>query len=594
MISNTPLFEVKDARTGIPTVSVGGAHLHSAYDPVREAADAARRFDPKPGRPVIVLGFGLGYHVEALLSLLSERGDPHPEVLVYEWNPEMLRMAREVRGADGLISRVRLREVTSPEDLDGDTALVNAFDRRAEVFALPGLAKARPETHHRLWERLNRVRLRRRLARVRFRILVVSPIYGGSLSTSRYVAEAFRSLGHVVEFMDFSPYQHALSQADDVTSDPGYRNHLQNSLCRHLSELCVARCSDWKPDLVFALAQAPLSPEAFRAMREMKIPTAFWFVEDFRLFPYWKTVAPACDYFFTIQKGAFFDELRTVTSNRFEYLPQACAPRVHRPLDLSPEERQRYASDVSFVGAGYHNRQKFLLGLMHHGLKVWGTGWDLSSVLSRHLQEGGRWIETEEVVKIYNGSKINLNLHSSTYHEGVNPNGDFVNPRTFEIAAIGAFQLVDRRTLLGEAFEEDREVITFSDLRDVEAKVGHFLAHDEDRGAVAQAARRRALRDHTFERRLETALDWILEWDYPRFAARLEAQTPVEKLLEGAAGDAELTALLRKYEERGEVGFQDIVRDIRDKSGALDDTEMIFLLLDQLWQERVAPRSGPA
>ena len=38
---------------------------------------------------------------------------------------------------------------------------------------------------------------------------------------------------------------------------------------------------------------------------------------------------------------------------------------------------------------------------------------------------------------------INLNLHSAMQGRGVNREGDFVNPRTFEVAATGAFQVVD-------------------------------------------------------------------------------------------------------------------------------------------------------
>ena len=118
-------------------------------------------------------------------------------------------------------------------------------------------------------------------------------------------------------------------------------------------------------------------------------------------------------------------------------------------------------------------------------------------------------------------------------------------------------------------------------------KIDYYLNHPEERGAIVERARARAIRDHTFERRLEQALDMILTWDYPRFAHRLEGQTPVERLLEQANGDTELTALLHRYENRSEVGFQDIVRDIQTKGGDLNDTEMVFLLLDQLWQERV-------
>ena len=64
-------------------------------------------------------------------------------------------------------------------------------------------------------------------------------------------------------------------------------------------------------------------------------------------------------------------------------------------------------------------------------------------------------------MKIYNASKININLHSSLQTTDLVSRGDFVNPRTFELAAAGAFQLVDERSLLGELFGAD-ELATFT------------------------------------------------------------------------------------------------------------------------------------
>ena len=75
--------------------------------------------------------------------------------------------------------------------------------------------------------------------------------------------------------------------------------------------------------------------------------------------------------------------------------------------------------------------------------------------------------------------------HSSLNHEGVVPDGDFVNPRTFEIAACGGFQLVDRRSLLGELFEEG-ELELFGDLAELRGKIDHYLARPEERNRFAE------------------------------------------------------------------------------------------------------------
>ena len=85
----------------------------------------------------------------------------------------------------------------------------------------------------------------------------------------------------------------------------------------------------------------------------------------------------------------------------------------------------------------------------------------------------------EETVKIYNAGKINLNLHSSTFHYGINPEGDFVNPRTFEIAACKGFQLLDYRSDLINLFNVNEELIAFHSLDELKDQIEYFLKNPD-------------------------------------------------------------------------------------------------------------------
>jgi spore maturation protein CgeB len=84
-----------------------------------------------------------------------------------------------------------------------------------------------------------------------------------------------------------------------------------------------------------------------------------------------------------------------------------------------------------------------------------------------------------------------------------------VNPRTFDLAAAGAFQLVDVRGQLPEFFVPEEEVATFQTLAEARVKIDHYLAHEEDRRRVAEKGRERCLRDHTYCVRLTQALEII-------------------------------------------------------------------------------------
>ena len=138
---------------------------------------------------------------------------------------------------------------------------------------------------------------------------------------------------------------------------------------------------------------------------------------------------------------------------------------MHQPLDLTPAERAEFGSPVAFVGAGYRNRRMAFVPLLDLGLRIWGSEWERAGRLDAVVQRQAARVSTEDSVRVFNAAEVNLNLHSSTWVDGVDPRGDFVNPRTFEIAAAGAFQLVDRRALQPEAFVPAREVATFADAR---------------------------------------------------------------------------------------------------------------------------------
>jgi hypothetical protein len=67
--------------------------LHSKYDPRKEARRLVGEVDPKGLQGFLVLGFGMGYHLEELL----EPASPEAEVVVLERDPAVIRAAAELR-----------------------------------------------------------------------------------------------------------------------------------------------------------------------------------------------------------------------------------------------------------------------------------------------------------------------------------------------------------------------------------------------------------------------------------------------------------------------------------------------------------------
>ncbi|NOZ26200.1 MAG: glycosyltransferase [Nitrospirae bacterium] len=554
------------SREGLPSIRAGSITLHSLYDPLKEAESWIEHYRERvDGAPEIcVLGFGLGYHVLELCRSTTA------DIVVFEPDMGILKAAFELMDLASVIPRVRFVTGTElPRLKKGFVVLEH----------IPSVT-LNPEYFKRMRYMLSVLgSIRRGL-----KIMVVGPIYGGSLPVAGYCAKALENLGHEVEFVDNSRYKDIFLSIDRITDNKAHQGQLKEMFVHFVSESVVARCGEFKPDLVFALAQAPLTGDSLQKLRDIKVPTAFWFIEDFRLMNYWQRIAPFYDYFFTIQKGEFFERLRQMGLRNFYYLPLAASVDTHRKATITEDEMKTYGSDISFVGAGYHNRRKLFEGLVDFDFKIWGNEWDLGSTLGRFIQRSGDRIGTEEIVKIFNATKININLHSSTYHNGVNPYGDFVNPRTFEIAACEGFQLVDYRSEMLALFKVGEELVCFEDLNDLRHKIRYYLHDPDKRMEIARKGNARVRKDHTYELRMEEMLDLVLSSGYELPPWHAEGEM-VDTLVGAAGADTTLGRYLARFSEKGSLGLDDIVEEIRRGDGTLSDIEKIFLFMDSIKQQ---------
>jgi spore maturation protein CgeB len=260
----------------------------------------------------------------------------------------------------------------------------------------------------------------------------------------------------------------------------------------------------------------------------------------------------------------------------------AADPAVHRPLVLADAEQAEYGADLSFVGAGYPNRRALLPRWLSKdwSFKLWGNEWEGAADLAPVLQRSGARIDTETCMKVFNASAINLNLHSWG-GDALDPQADFVNPRTFELAACGAFQLTDERALLPDLFT-DEEVVRFRRIEDVPALIRMWLNDSSGRRAIAENARQRVLRQHTYGHRMKELLAAIGLQQPDRVGAILRGDRNAGVLAARAESAPEFSAMLRRFPPGRRVELKDVAEGIRANGAgrALEREELLILLLD--------------
>ncbi len=554
--------------SGHPTLVVDGVLLHNRSDPRREAIYwAARQRELLAAGEVHtagVLGFGLGYHLEALASVWPGR------IVVVEPDRALLRTALATRDLRALLARVEIAPEPLPAetiaDWEGIVLLPHAPSMLREGVQLRALKE--------------RIAARAALRNLRLRILVVSPLAGGSYPITGYCARALAGLGHHVSVLDLAPFANGLQALPSFTPKKAARRQVDEAWGRFLGTGVLAAVEAAEPDLVLAMAQAPLDAAVLAEIGKRGALRALWFVEDHRLFDYWQHVVAGYDYFFAIQEGDFLAEAaRRCPGGHVAYLPCAADPGVHAPLVLTPAEREEFGAPVGFVGAGYRNRRIVFRSLLDLGLRIWGTEWGGAGQVESVVQRGGARISTEDSVRIFNATDVNLNLHSSTYVDGVEPRGDFVNPRTFELAAAGAFQLVDRRSLLPPLLAPGTEVATFGEAGELRDLVRHYLARPEERATLAAAARQRVLAEHTYRHRMERLLEAVCARDHDRLRSRPRAETVADVARE--EGETPLGGLLQKLPPTTPCTLDGVVHGLLNRQGDLSDPEAILLFMHQ-------------
>ncbi|HVN37867.1 MAG TPA: glycosyltransferase [Myxococcota bacterium] len=183
------------------------------------------------------------------------------------------------------------------------------------------------------------------------------------------------------------------------------------------------------------------------------------------------------------------------------YLPQACDRVLHRKLPLSDADRATYGCDITVAGNLYPWRAAMLGPLVGRDVKIWGpppSSWLEYPIAARHT---GRYVAGDEKCKAMLASRIVLNQNHYAEVAGT-------NKRTFEVAAIGAFQLTDTPAL-SDVFDPETEVSSFGTQKEMIEKIDYFLARPELCAEMAERARVRAHAQHTYEHRWVAHLETV-------------------------------------------------------------------------------------
>ena len=318
------------------------------------------------------------------------------------------------------------------------------------------------------------------------------------ITVTEYIERAIIKLGH--ELIPFDDRKHII---------PGrfrYKSRILNNLDLYLMNKRLMGCVSRKnPQLAIITGGNRTTARSLQRMKDSEIVTVLWTTDYPGKFENIQTTAPIYDHIFC--QGTEAIELLTMAGiHTAKWLPMACAPEYHHPVNLSDGDLKDYSCDIAFVGSKYPNRLKLFESISDLDIAIWGPGWDdldKNSTLRSNIKGGA--LKPEEWRKIYSGSKIVLTPHFKDPENKINVHQ--VSPKLFEAMACGAFVITDMQKDGIELFRDGQHLIRFNNSDDLREKIIFYLNNPKEREKIAAKGREEVLSKHTYAHRIQKIVD---------------------------------------------------------------------------------------
>ena len=336
------------------------------------------------------------------------------------------------------------------------------------------------------------------------RIMIVSPWGKTAFELGGFCKHGLGELGHAVELF--------LYNDERISSRiPSFAN-----IERGLTEKALLRkIARFRPKLILVIKGDRIPLKVIRGIKEnFDVEIANYWIDDPYAIEVSQKISPFYDYFFTNDPDCVQIHKHAGCAH-VEFLSFGHFPGLHSKVELSQKEYETYGSDVCFAGTVSEERLKVLEALSDLDLRVWSPRHVVtfrkeyqidknilrpSSPLYDRFMNRSVW--GEELVKVYNASKIVLNIHSPQ---------SVPIMRDFEVTGCGSFLLTDDARSLAAMFEPGEEIICWRKLEELREMVAFYLSHPEERKEIARRGEIRANQDHTYTKRMGELVSFIEE-----------------------------------------------------------------------------------
>lgn len=303
---------------------------------------------------------------------------------------------------------------------------------------------------------------------------------------------------------------------DSVNNNSVLREYVASGFRAQLSEESVRVCSlegaeqvtrDFLPHLIIVFGSCMTAVANYLGVKAAALDVgaclAFWLHDDPYEFDYAYKIVPLADVVFTNDRWA----ATHYSHPRVYHVPLAADRAAHFREHKPNKER-----DVFFCGVGFPNRVALLRdcvdSLRPFSVVVAGAEWPADLPFAEN-----RRVPNSELPDLHASSLLTLNLgrRFNLANSRFNLDASTPGPRTFEAAAAGTVQCMFVEGFEIDDYFDERagEILLFDSPGELRRHI-EMLRDDPARAAaIALAAQRRAMKDHTYENRAARILEVV-------------------------------------------------------------------------------------
>lgn len=338
------------------------------------------------------------------------------------------------------------------------------------------------------------------------------------------VERAFHALGYETRILAYDNPVHPYTLENKIrykfASDKLRLKRESRALFHLEAELAF---EEFEPDVVFLMNGDMLLSDTILHWRgkleddpspvEKPAKVALWFFDSMTHIPLCEECIPAVDAVFCYEQTDI-----PIIKERFgihaHFLPQAVDTEIYYPMDCQKEY------DIVFAGDIFHSqrRRQVIQAVVAHypdlRIKVWGEykPWYKNPLkwLTRERKDVYQNCNAsgQQLNEDYNRARVVLNIHHEQQKDGA-------NPKVYEIAATGAYQVCDANPYIRSLFPENE-----IGLYEIDSSAGEMHQYDKlfavidealahDLSPSAKKAYEKVVSQHTFIQRIKQCLETL-------------------------------------------------------------------------------------